>query len=127
MLLVDTDVMIDLLRCHQPALDWLSRSGDDFLLVPGFVAMELIQGCRNKTEQRGVRDALEAYGIVWPSEVCCKRALATFAQQYLKNGLGIIDTLVGETAVEIGVPLATFNTKHYAAIPGIKILQPYAR
>jgi len=50
MVLLDSDVMIDLLRQSSPALAWLDTLGDEEIVLPGFVVMELIQGCNNKTE-----------------------------------------------------------------------------
>lgn len=50
MLLLDTDVMIDVLRGYDPALEWLRSLADEMIGLPGFVAMELLQGCRNRQE-----------------------------------------------------------------------------
>ena len=41
------------------------------------------------------------------------------------HNLGLIDSLIGQTAVGMGESLATFNTKHYALIGGLKIIRPY--
>ena len=54
MLLLDTDVMIDLLRQYPPASAWLAAHSSEELILPGFVVLELIQGCRNKKEQERV-------------------------------------------------------------------------
>lgn len=48
MILVDSDVMIDILRQYKPALDWLKMLNNEEIGIPGLVAMELIQGCRNR-------------------------------------------------------------------------------
>ena len=37
MLLVDTDVMIDLLRQYPPALTWLDSLGEEEIVLPGSV------------------------------------------------------------------------------------------
>ena len=47
MLLLDTDVMIDVLRGHPPAVAWLGTVRTEVIALPGYVAMELIQGCRD--------------------------------------------------------------------------------
>jgi predicted nucleic acid-binding protein len=53
MILLDSDVMIDLLRQYLPATRWFDTLDDDeALLLPGYVVMELIQGCRNKWSKR---------------------------------------------------------------------------
>jgi len=52
MIILDSDVVIDFLRRHPPAIDWLSTLGDEEIALPGYVVMELIQGCGNKIELR---------------------------------------------------------------------------
>ena len=54
MLLLDTDVMIDILRDHSPAITWLQALGQTPIGLPGLVAMELIQGCRTRVEQQQI-------------------------------------------------------------------------
>jgi len=66
MLLLDIDIMIDVLRRYAAALAWLTSLGTTQLALPGYVVMELIQGCRNKAEQDQLERALTAYQIVWP-------------------------------------------------------------
>jgi len=52
MILLDSDVMIDLLRQYPPAVEWFDTLEDEEeIILPGYVVMELIQGCRNKIEQ----------------------------------------------------------------------------
>ena len=127
MILLDTDVMIDLLRRYSPAVAWLESLGDEELLLPGFVVMELLQGCRDKTEQEKLEKELQPYAITWPSPETCNEARSVFANTHLSHGLGLLDALVGQTAVALQVPLYTFNDKHYAAVPGLRTLQPYTK
>ena len=124
MVLVDSDVMIDLLRDYPLALKWLD-SFDDEILLSGFVVMELIQGCKNRTEQRRMQKELENYNVIWPSPEICDEAVEVFAHYYLSHNLGMIDALIGQTAVALNLPLHTFNQKHYSVIPNIKLIRPY--
>ena len=64
MILVDTDIMIDLLRGYPPAVQWLTSLEDEQIVLPGFVAMELMQGCRNKIEQESLERKLMPYYAV---------------------------------------------------------------
>jgi predicted nucleic acid-binding protein len=125
-ILLDTDVMIDLLRRYPPAIAWLESLGEEELALPGFVVMELLQGCRNKAEQERVQSTLQPYGVVWPSVDTCNAALLAFANTHLSQGLGLLDALIGQTAVALGVTLYTFNKKHYAAIPTLQTLRQVA-
>lgn len=127
MILVDTDVMVDVLREFPPAIEWLGSLGDETIVLSGFVVAELLQGCRDNREQRRVEASIEGYEVTWPSDATCDRALSVFSEQRLGHGIGIIDALVGQMAVDLGEPLHTFNAKHYQCIPGIEISAPYSR
>jgi len=127
MIILDTDVMIDVLRQHPPAIAWLNALGEEEIVLPGFVVMELIQGCRNKTEQQRVEKVLRGYVVIWPSPATCDEALTVFARFHLSHGLGLLDALIGQTAVALDLPLYTFNQKHYAAVPNLRTVQPYGK
>lgn len=72
MILLDTDVMIDLLRQYPPAVRWFDTlDEEEELLLPGYVVMALIQGCRDKAEQEMLQRELATYGVVWPTPTDC--------------------------------------------------------
>ena len=127
MIIADTDIMVDVLREYAPAIDWLGRIGDEQILVPGFVCAELIQGCSDKSEQRKVLSFLSGYEVAWPEQGSCGRALDLFCDYYLSHGLGLIDALIAQTALDLAMPLHTFNAKHYQCVPGLELVAPYAR
>jgi predicted nucleic acid-binding protein len=127
MILVDSDVVIDILRGYAPALDWLDSKEGLEIGLPGFVIMELLQGCRNLAEQRELERETKRYRIVWPTPEACGKALATFAHHRLSLGLTMLDALIGHTAVGEGQPLCTFNQKHYRAIRELATVRPYAK
>lgn len=125
MILLDTDVAVDILRQYPPALAWLQGLGSAPLGFPGLVIMELIQGCRNKAEQQQVEQFCQRYTVYWPSEADCQRALQDFTASHLSHSLGLLDALIAHTAVGLNEPLATFNVKHYGTIAALKMIQPY--
>lgn len=125
MILLDTDVAVDILRKYSPALAWLQGLGSAPLGFPGLVVMELIQGCRNKGEQQQVEQFCQPYSVSWPTEADCQRALQDFAAFHLSHNLGLLDSLIAHTAVGLNEPLATFNVKHYGAIASLITIQPY--
>lgn len=95
--------------------------------ICGFAALELAYGCLNARELRAVRAFLRPFLIVWPSEVDLQRALTNYASLHLSDGLGVMDALIAATATGRGVPLLTFNVKHFRVIPGLITEQPYMR
>lgn len=128
MILLDSDILIDLLREYPPAQDWFDTLPDDELVyVSGFVVMELLQGCRNKMEMERIQRLLANYGIVWLSPADCGKALEVFTAFRLSHNAGLLDVLIGQTAVAMETPLLTFNQKHYGFIPGISTIQPYVK
>lgn len=65
--------------------------------------------------------------MVWLSEDDCSRALDVFTRFRLSHNAGLLDVLIGQTAVALGESLHTFNQKHYRFIPGIQTVQPYVK
>lgn len=128
MILLDSDVLIDLLRKYPPAMLWFNTLHDDEeLMLSGYVVLELLQGCRNKAEQDQVQRELATYGVVWLSSNDSDKAVEVFAAYHLSHNAGLLDVLIGQTAVVLGAPLHTFNQRHYSFIPGIQTVQPYTK
>ena len=125
MILLDTDVMVDILRGYEPAREWLKSAQE--IGVPGLVAMELIQGCQNAREQKQLEKTLSAYQLLWPDENDCNRALLSFSSHHLSDNIGMLDALIAETAIGVNAELATFNVKHYRVLKGLQSVQPYER
>ena len=126
MTLVDTDIMIDVLREFAPALVWFYNL-DDEIALPGFVVMELIQGSTNKTEQVKVTSVIRRSKVVWPSSEASDKALHSYAQFHLSHQLGLLDSLIAQTAIEQRLPLHMFNTKHYRGVSLLKTIQPFRK
>lgn len=126
MLLLDTDILIDVQRGHPPAVSWF-ESLSELPSIPGLVAMELIQDAQNSQQLRKSLKLVAPLPIVWPTEVDCYHALSSFTAYHLSNNLGLIDSLIGACAVGLSATLCTFNEKHYKVVPGLLMDQPYAR
>jgi predicted nucleic acid-binding protein len=126
MLVLDTDVLIDVQRGHTAALAWFASLAD-LPSVPGLVVMELIQGAQNSRQVRDVLRLTAPLPIVWPTTADCQRALADFTAFHLSQGLGLLDALIAFIAVGLSADLCTFNDKHYRIVPGLVTVQPYTR
>lgn len=126
MVLLDTDIVIDVLRKFSPAMGWFSSLNQEIAL-PGYVAMELIQGCGTRFQQNKVERVVRRTKIVWLSPGGCDRALQLFFENRLRNDLGLLDSLIAETAIEADLPLHTFNVKHYRVVPNLELIHPYKK
>jgi len=126
MRLLDTDVVVDTVRGFPPARQWLNSLVEQPGL-PGIAMMELVEGCANKADLWRVQKLVSRYTLYWPSPAGCQSALDYLTQFYLSHNLNFADALIAATAVGQGATLCTFNVKHFAAVPGLVMEQPYAR
>ncbi len=126
MLLLDTDILIDIQHAHAPAVAWFA-SLTDLPAVPGFVVMELIQDARNTQQMRQALRLVAPLQVVWPTETDCSRALSDFTAYHLSHNVGLLDALIAACATGLAATLCTFNAKHYRIIPNLVIVQPYTR
>lgn len=123
-MLLDSDVMVDILRVHQPAVTWLGGLGKTPVGLPGLVAMELLQGCQNLAQQQQLEKRFASFTFHWPTAIDCERAYLDFAAHRLSHNLGLLDALIAATAVGLNEPLATINLKHYKVVSGLQTVQP---
>lgn len=125
-LVLDTDILIDVLRGYEPALNWLATLTEQPAVVSVCV-MELIQGCRNRADLQAVQQLIAPLDIWYPTDEEMRAALTVFLQGYLRLRLSILDAVVGSVITHRAAVLATFNTRHYRAIPDLTTLQPYTK
>ncbi len=125
-MILASDILVDALRLHPPALAWL-RTAPRPLYISGVTAMEVLAGCSNKSEWRNTSIFLAPFTLLWLSEAGMRKALNTILPLRLANGIGVYDTLIVATALEHELPLTTFNTKHFSHVLDLRIVQPYTR
>lgn len=98
MLLLDTDVLIDVQRGYAPAVTWFSGLSE-LPSVPGYVIMELIQDASNSQQVRQALKLTAPLPVIWPSETDCARALSDFTAYHLSHRLGLLDSLIAACAI----------------------------
>ena len=125
--LLDTDVLIDYLRGAAAAQAWLQAAGSEQFQVPGVVAMELVNGCRDAAELRRLTAFLDKFKLAWPDASENLRAYELLRTYRLTTALSIPDCLIAAMALARGMRLYTFNLKHYGQIAGLEARQPYPR
>src|SRR5690242_18101294 len=111
MRLLDTDICIDLLKKYPPTATWFATLTEP-AFIPGFVALELYQGCRDKREAAEVEKFLRRFSIVWPLPTACATMLADFPTARLSHSLGILHALIGACALELDATVCTFNVNN---------------
>jgi len=123
--LVDTDILIDAGRGVTDAVQHLSAIRDDSSLAISVVTqMELLVGCRNKTEVRKLERFLTQFQIVSLDASISDKAIELLQRYRLSHGLLIADSLIAATAIIQAWPFISKNQKDYTFIQGLRLL-PY--
>ena len=126
-LLLDSDVLIEILRGMPEAGVWLNTHTNQVLGIPMIVRMEILHGAQNKQEQRLLIQELQRFPVVHLEYSDSVRALSWFESFYLSHRLGIMDCLIAAVAVRLDQTLYTFNLKHYQPITQLDVRAPYHR
>ncbi len=117
-ILLDSCVVIDGLRNHAPAVDFImSLSARPHLSV--ISVSELRAGQRGERDRRGI-DALLAGSTLLDIDHAIAESAGDFLLRFQKShGLDIADALIAATAEHHGLRLATLNLKHFPMFPGL--------
>ena len=63
-ILIDTDVLIEILRATQQAKEWLESQGSNVVGITVITRMEVLQGASSKREQEELTKELERFTTV---------------------------------------------------------------
>ena len=116
--LVDSTVLVDHLRGHEPATAWL-QGLDSVPLCSEVSRVEVLTGMRS-----GERRKVEALfsSLVWVpvSEEVARRAGALGRRYRSSHRLGAADLIIAASVEARGVQLATSNVRHFPMFPGLR-------
>jgi predicted nucleic acid-binding protein len=124
--LLDTDILIDILRGYLPSVEWFATLTERPAVISVGV-MELIQGCRSKRDLALVQQLIAPMEIWYPTSEEMRAALEIFTVHFLTNRMSVIDAIVGAVAASRSTPLCSFNTRHYQVVQGLELCQPYSK
>ena len=120
--LVDTSILIDLLRGHPAARDYL-RGLEDPPLASEVTRVEILRGLR-----AAERDPTERLfdTLRWASvdEVIARRA-GELGRRWERHrpGIALADLIIAATAEHLGADLVTTNVRHFPMFPAL--VPPY--
>jgi predicted nucleic acid-binding protein len=127
LILVDTDILIDVGRKATAAVDYLEYMEKQATLgVSVITQMELMVGCRNKRELRALERFLRRFSIISLNEAIADAGVTLLRRYRLSHGLLIADALIAATALTVDSPLVTKNQRDYRFIEALELL-PYPR
>ncbi len=98
--IVDSDILINVARGDAEAINCLLLlEKTSALAVSAVTQMELIVGCRNKTELKDLEKFLSRYQILKITDQISDRAVDLLKQYFLSHGLLIADGLIAAAAL----------------------------
>ncbi len=121
--LIDTDILIDAALQVSEAVNCLnSLENASTLAVSIITQMELVVGCRNKTELRKMEHFLERFQTLPLTEQISGIAVDLLKTYYLSHGLLIPDSLIAATAIGSELDFITKNQRDYRFIENLELL-----
>ncbi|HEY0431479.1 MAG TPA: type II toxin-antitoxin system VapC family toxin [Pyrinomonadaceae bacterium] len=121
--LVDTDVLVDVSRNNQAAIDFLDQLADSWSLSI-ITALELIVGARNKKEVNQIDQLVAVYSAIPLTTEIGNSAYDLLRQFAKSHGLRVFDSLIAATAIEEKLTLVSRNKKHFQMISSLKLESP---
>lgn len=123
--LIETSVVVDLLRRYSPAVAWLDVQSQFAFGITPIVWMEVITGGDNKAERQRAAQVMAQFEMVYLTEADLKWAMETQMRYELSHGVGMMDCLIASVSHRLQVPLYTHNLKHFAPLLGELAQKPY--
>lgn len=112
--LLDTSVLVDVLRMHEPALQWLGQQAS--LGVSSIVWIELLQGARDRVAQRRALALLQKFDRIDLISVDIDWAIQQLTQFNLSYNVGGLDCLIASASYRLQLPLYSTNFKHFTPL-----------
>jgi predicted nucleic acid-binding protein len=125
--LLDTTVLVDVIRKKEAALDYVdsTRKAEGLLHLSIVTKMELIIGCRDKAEVQKTEKFLANYDVLDVTPLISRKAYELIARFSKSHGMAIPDALIAATAMVENAVLVTSNVRHFSMIDGLRMEKPY--
>ena len=121
--LIDTDILINVGRGIQKAIDCLRNlQAQSSLLISVITQMELMIGCQNKSEFQKLERFLSRFQVMPIDEAISAKAVDLHRHYRLSHGLLIADSLIAATALTLEIPLISKNQRDYRYIGDLQLL-----
>ncbi|HNX77321.1 MAG TPA: PIN domain-containing protein [Candidatus Rifleibacterium sp.] len=104
--IVDTDILIDLAHENEVAIKCLKKLEKAYQLeVSAITRLEILVGCRNKSELRETNNFLEGFPTNALTPEITQKTIDLINQYFLSHNLLIADALIAATAITLQKPL----------------------
>ena len=120
-MIYDTDILIWVQRGNEKAARLIEKDKDRHLSIQSY--MELLQGAKNKTHHKYVKDFISEFefSILPFTENIGHRALIYVEEYALSSNMRAGDAIIAATAVENNMVLVSSNTKHFKVVNELQL------
>lgn len=123
MIIVDTDILIDVSRGNSNAIAYLEYlESSDEVAISAITEMELLIGCQNKRELSATEKFVNRFSILPLDERISQTVVDLLKEYHLSHGLLIADGIVAATAISNQLPLVSKNQKDYRFIENLDLV-----
>jgi tRNA(fMet)-specific endonuclease VapC len=129
--MLDADVVIRGERGTFDLKSWVGSHPNDEFEIAAITVAELWHGVERATaphkatRQTYLQTVLELLPVIPYTEQTAYEHARIWAElESSGKMIGFYDLIVGATALERGSDVATFNTRHFAQISGLRVIQP---
>jgi predicted nucleic acid-binding protein len=124
--LVDTTVLIDVLRGYTSAITWLRTTASNFqFAISPIVYMELVAGAQNKTDYQNAARLADEFEMIFYNRADMRWAMQQLGKYRLSHNVGIGDCCIASLSARLRLPLYTQNMKHMQPLIGTFAIKPY--
>ena len=120
-MIYDTDILICVQRGNEKAAKLIEKDKNRYLSIQGY--MELLQGAKNKTHHKYVKDFINEFdfSILPLTENIGHRALIYVEEHALSSNMRAGDAIIAATAIENNMKLVSSNIKHFKALKELQL------
>jgi tRNA(fMet)-specific endonuclease VapC len=130
-IILDTDVIIEGERGTFDLNRWLALQGNEQIQIAAITIAELWHGVERASSayrierQDYIRKILSLVKTLPYTEATALKHARIWAElESSGKMIGSYDLIVAATALEHSSAVATFNRRHFAHIPGLKVIEP---
>jgi predicted nucleic acid-binding protein len=111
--LLDTSILIDILRQNPTAQNWLEQREGRLGITP-VVWLEVLQGATNRAKQKDALALLKRFERIEVTAADYDWAIEQVIRFRLSHNVGGVDCLIASASFRLQLPLYTINLKHFA-------------
>lgn len=121
--LIDTAIVVDLLRGYEAAQTWFNDQRD--LGVSRAVWFEIIEGTEDRAALRQALKLLQRFELVKLTTDDLIWATSKLLQFNLSHNIDSFDCMIAAVSYRLNLPLYTRNLKHFTLLLKDRAISPY--